>query len=254
MAIVTGGASGIGRACVHALAADGHQVVIADIDGVRSPRGDGRDGRRGVDGVDVGDEGSVADCIHSVVGRFGRVDVVVNSAARTDPGHQGRDVDVASMDIDVWRDTFATDLDGAMLMCKHAVPAMIAVGGGCVVNISSNSAEGGDLVRAAYSAAKAGINSLTRSVAVAYGRHGIRCNAVSPGGIVGPSFERNLSRATQQLIRRQSLLPYPGRPEDVAALVAFLASDRARYITGQVIAVDGGTRSQLHHVPAAREN
>ena len=252
MAIVTGGASGIGRACAEALAAEGHRVVLADIDRERAD-----DVAASIPGclaakTDVSEEASVSACVGWITDRLGRIDVLVNSAARTDQAHHDRDVDVAGMDLGVWRDTFAVDRDGAMLMCKHVVPVMTAGGGGSIVNITSNAAEGGDLVRAAYAASKAGLNSLTRSVAVEYGRAGVRCNAVSPGGILGPSFERNLSPTAQRLISGLRLLPYPGRPEDVAALVAFLASDRARYITGQVIAVDGGARSQGPHVPASR--
>jgi NAD(P)-dependent dehydrogenase (short-subunit alcohol dehydrogenase family) len=186
------------------------------------------------------------------VSRFGRIDALVNSAALTDEAHHAQDLDPAAMQLSVWRATFATDLEGVMLMCRAVIPIMVEAGAGAIVNISSNAATGGDLVRSAYSAAKAGVNSLTRSVAVAYGPSGIRCNAVSPGGILGPSFERNLSDSTKRIMAGQRLLPYPGYPTDVAELVAFLVSDRARYITGQVVAIDGGASSQLSHVPSSR--
>lgn len=252
VAVVTGGASGIGLACALALAGDGHRVVVADIDEQAARSAAERMAAAAAIAVDVGEEPSVVRLVEAVEADLGRIDVLVNSAARTDPAHHDRDGDVVTMDLGVWRATFATDLDGAMLMCKHVVPVMVRGGGGSVVNISSLSADGGDLVRAAYSAAKAGVNSLTRSVAVQYGRDGVRANAVSPGGIVGPSFERNLAPEIRARIVGQTLLGYPGRPEDVAHLVAFLVSEKARYITGQVIAVDGGTRSQLHHVPSSR--
>jgi NAD(P)-dependent dehydrogenase (short-subunit alcohol dehydrogenase family) len=202
--------------------------------------------------LDVRDEQSVAACVANVMSKFGRIDALVNSAALTDRAHHDQDLDPAAMELSVWRATFATDLEGVMLMCRAVIPIMIEAGGGAIVNISSNAAAGGDLVRSAYAAAKAGVNSLTRSVAVAHGRSGVRCNAVSPGGILGPSFERNLSAETKRIMADQRLLPYPGYPNDVAELVAFLASGRARYITGQVISIDGGASSQSSHVPTTR--
>jgi NAD(P)-dependent dehydrogenase (short-subunit alcohol dehydrogenase family) len=246
-ALITGGASGIGRACAETLAGQGWAVAVADL------RQDAAEEvAAGIGGpviavqLDVRDEQSVAMGVDAVTSQLGRVD------ALTDRAHHDLDVDPAAMELPVWRATFATDLEGVMLMCRAVIPVMVRAGGGAIVNISSNAAASGDLVRSAYSAAKAGVNSLTRSVAVAYGRSGIRCNAVSPGGILGPSFERNLSARTKQIMANQRLLPYPGYPQDVAELVAFLVSERARYMTGQVVAIDGGASSQLSHVPASR--
>jgi NAD(P)-dependent dehydrogenase (short-subunit alcohol dehydrogenase family) len=252
-ALVTGGASGIGRACAEALAAQGWAVAAADLrpDAATEVATDIGGQAIGVE-LDVRDEHSVATCVANVVSRFGRIDALVNSAALTDEAHHAQDLDPAAMELSVWRATFATDLEGVMLMCRAVIPIMVQAGAGAIVNISSNAAAGGDLVRSAYSAAKAGVNSLTRSVAVAFGPSGIRCNAVSPGGILGPSFERNLSDSTKRIMASQRLLPYPGYPPDVAELVAFLVSDRARYITGQVVAIDGGASSQLSHVPSSR--
>ncbi len=253
MAFVTGGASGIGRACAEALSSDGHHVVVADIDGRRAGEVVATLPEATALAMDVRDESGVRECVARVAADLGRIDVLVNSAAITERAHHDRDRDIVGMDLQVWRDTLATDLDGVVVVCKAVVPVMTAQGRGSIVNISSNSAEGGDLVRAAYSAAKAGVNSLTRSLAVAYGRHGVRCNAVSPAGIAGPSFLRNLSEATRRVMSRQCLLPFQGEPEDVAALVAFLASERSRFITGQIISVDGGARCQLPHVPQLRD-
>jgi NAD(P)-dependent dehydrogenase (short-subunit alcohol dehydrogenase family) len=252
-ALITGGASGIGRACAETLAAQGFAVAVTDLRYEAAREVATQIGAQAI-GVelDVRQERSVAEGVETVMSRFGQIDALVNSAALTDRAHHDQDVDPAAMDLSVWRATFATDLEGVLLMCRAIIPIMVEAGGGAIVNISSNAASGGDLVRSAYSAAKAGVNSLTRSVAVANGRSGVRCNAVVPGGILGPSFERNLSAATKEIMAAQRLLPYAGYPQDVADLVSFLVSERARYITGQVIAVDGGASSQLSHVPSSR--
>jgi NAD(P)-dependent dehydrogenase (short-subunit alcohol dehydrogenase family) len=252
-ALITGAASGIGRACAETLAAQGYAVAVADLrfDAAREVATGIGSQAIGV-ALDVRDEQSVAVGVADVVSRFGRIDALVNSAALTDKAHHDKDLGPSAMELPVWRATFATDLEGVLLMCRAVIPVMVGAGGGSIVNISSNAAAGGDLVRSAYAAAKAGVNSLTRSVAVAHGRAGVRCNAVSPGGILGPSFERNLSARTKQLMAAQRVLPYPGYPQDVAELVAFLVSDRARYITGQVIVIDGGASSQSVHVPSSR--
>ena len=253
VALITGGASGIGRACAETLAAAGWAVAVADLDQTGASRVAAAIGAQAIAvRLDVRDEEGVAACVGTVMSEFGRIDALVNSAALTDSAHHAQDLDPAAMDLSVWRATFATDLEGVMLMCRAVIPIMVEAGRGAIVNISSNAAAGGDLVRSAYAAAKAGVNSLTRSVAVAHGRSGVRCNAVSPGGILGLSFQRNLSAQTKHIMADQRLLPYPGYPEDVAELVAFLASDRARYITGQVISIDGGASSQSSHVPASR--
>ena len=256
VAIVTGGASGIGAATVEALAARGAHVAVADVrlDAAEQVAASDRDTPGSVVPValDVRDERSVEAAIAAVVAEFGRVDVLVNSAALTDPAHQARDGAVATAELEVWEQTFATDLHGMMLVCKHTIPVMIAVGGGSIVNISSNSSLAGDIGLAAYASAKAAVNSLTLSIATSYGKQGVRCNAVSPGGIRGPSFRKIIPPDVVEIMERNCLLPYLGEPEDVASVIAFFASDEARFITGQVLRVDGGALSQLVHVPYVR--
>ena len=255
VAVVTGGASGIGAATVEALAARGAHVAVADlrVDDAEAVAARDRDaGSAFAVKLDVRDERSVEAAVATVVSELGRVDVLVNSAALTDPAHQARDGGVATAELDVWEQTFAVDLHGLMLVCKHALPSMIASGRGAIVNISSNSSLAGDMGLAAYASAKAGVNSLTRSIATSYGKQGIRCNAVSPGGIKGPSFRTIIPQDVQDVMERNCLLPTLGEPEDVAAVIAFLASDEARFITGQVLRVDGGMLSQLIHVPYVR--
>jgi NAD(P)-dependent dehydrogenase (short-subunit alcohol dehydrogenase family) len=139
-----------------------------------------------------------------------------------------------------------------MLCCKHAVPLMRRQQSGSVITLSSSAAFGGDTSLGAYSAAKAGVNALTRSVATAYGKDGIRVNAVSPGSIFSPSMEKNVPSDVIELLRDNCLLPRMGTPDDIADAVLFLASAESSFITGQILRVDGGTLSQLPHVPAMR--
>ena len=155
-------------------------------------------------------------------------------------------------DLTVWNRTLAVDLTGTMLVCKHVLPLMVAQGRGSIVNVSSNSSLGGDLGLSAYAAAKAGVNSLTRSIATAYGKSGVRCNTVSPAAIEGPTFAANVPAPLIEAMQANCLLPYLGTPSDVAAAIVFLASAAARFVTGQLLCVDGGLLSQLPHVADLR--
>ena len=184
VAIITGGASGIGRVTAETLAREGARIVIVDLDleaartvaeGIAASGGDAIALR-----ADVSVEGDVRTAIEAAMDRYGAIHVLHNNAAITSPEHQRRDASLLELDVETWDRTMAVDLRGAMLGCKHAVPRMIASGGGSIINTTSNSALAGDLSLNAYSAAKAGLNSLTLSVATAFGKDGIRCNAVSP--------------------------------------------------------------------------
>jgi NAD(P)-dependent dehydrogenase (short-subunit alcohol dehydrogenase family) len=252
VAIVTGSASGIGRATVERLAGEGASVVVADVNragaeevatGIRQGGGNAV----GI-GVDVSDERQVRAMIETALDAYGGLHVLHNNAAITAADHMARDGTIVGMDPAVFDATVAVILRGAMLGCKHAVPRMIEAGGGSIVNTSSHSALGGDLTLTAYSAAKGGINSLTRSVATQFGKQGVRCNAVSPSLIMTPSVAANVPPEVVSIMEKNTLVPRVGRPEDVANLVLFLASDESSFITGQVIRIDGGTLSHLPHV------
>ncbi|MCB0993531.1 MAG: SDR family oxidoreductase [Acidimicrobiales bacterium] len=257
VAVVTGAASGIGRVTAETFAGEGASVVVADIDeaGAEAAAAAIRD--RGGDAVgcpvDVADEALVAAMVATTLDRYGALHILHNNAAITDPAHQRRDAALTDLDVDVWDRTFAVDLRGAMLCCKHAIPAMISSEGGSIINTSSNSALAGDLTLTAYAAAKGGMNSLTLSVATAYGKQGIRCNAVSPAHILSPSMAANVAPEVIDLLAAQCLTPHMGTPQDVANLVVFLASDESRFVTGQILRVDGGALSHLAHVAQLRD-
>lgn len=256
VALVTGSASGIGRTTVETLAREGARVVLVDLDlagaqavaeGIGAAGGEALAVR-----ADVSVEAEIRAAIDAAMDRFGALHVLHNNAAITSPDHQRRDGNLLDLDVEVWDKTLAVDLRGAMLGCKHAVPRMIASGGGSIINTTSNSALAGDLSLNAYAAAKAGLNALSLSVATAFGKDGIRCNAVSPAHIASPSLARVVSPEVQALLLAECLTPRLGTPQDVANLVLFLASDESAFITGQVLRVDGGALSHLAHVSKLR--
>ena len=253
-AIVTGAASGIGRASALRLAAEGARVLVADLDAAGAARVaaeiEAAGGVAAPQRTDVADEASIAAMVAAAVSRFGRLDVLHNNAAATSPDVIGRDQGLLELDVEVWDRTLAVNLRGPMLACKHAIPHLLARGGGAIVNTSSAAGLAGDLSRTAYGASKAGLDALTRYVATQFGKRGIRCNSIAPGVIQTPALAANLSREQIASYERHHLTPRLGRPEDIAAAVAFLASDDAAFITGQVLSVDGGL---LAHHPAFAE-
>jgi NAD(P)-dependent dehydrogenase (short-subunit alcohol dehydrogenase family) len=250
VAVVTGAASGIGAASAVELAARGASVVIADVneggakdvaDSILDSGGSALAHR-----VELADEASIAVLVQTTVNAFGSIDILHNNAAASGPDVMGRDFDVLTMDVAVWDAAFAVNLRAMMLTCKHALPHMIAKGKGAVINMSSNSALAGDLSRVAYGASKGGVNSLTMYVATQYGKQGIRCNAISPGLVMTPAAEHNLTAFDREVFAGSHLTNEIGKPEDIAKVVAFLASDDSAFITGEIIRVDGG---MLSHTP-----
>jgi NAD(P)-dependent dehydrogenase (short-subunit alcohol dehydrogenase family) len=254
VAIVTGAASGIGRATALLMAREGASVVVADLNGAGAnavaQEIEAAGGRAVGQAADVAEEASVVAMIEAAAKHFGGLDVLHNNAAASDPALMSRDGDVADMDIAVFDRTLAVNLRGPMLGCKHAIPRMLARGGGAIVNTSSAAALVGDPVRTAYGASKAGLDSLTRYVATQYGKRGIRCNSIAPGVIATPALAANVPTEMIAIYERSHLTPRLGKPEDIAAAVVFLASDDAAFITGQTISVDGGL---LAHHPAFGE-
>jgi len=245
VAVVFGCATGIGAASARRLAARGARVVLADLDAERVAHVAEHIVANGHAAIptrcDVSSEDDIAAALQLAVDRYGRLDIVHNNAAATHLVSQDKDVQRTT--VELWDQTMQVNVRGQMLACKHAVGHLMAAGGGSIVNTSSLSGIAGELTSTAYGASKAAINQLTRAVATQYGRKGIRCNAVLPGLI---QFEgerppgRGLDPQLRATLARHQLVPYPGRGDDVANAVVFLASDEARFITGQLLVVDGG--------------
>ena len=245
VAIVTGGASGIGLATAQRLFDEGASVAIADIDGGAASRV--REALAAVDparALDVrcdvsrGDE--VQAMVASVVARFGRIDVLFNNAGFFEPGEVHEVADEA------WERAMAVNLRSVFLCSKHVLPHMLAAGHGAVVNNASVAALVGDVKAAAYCATKGGIGLLTKAMALDYAARGVRVNAICCGEIDTPLFEREAGQLGMTVEEYRSLLNemHPigriGRPQEAAAAVAFLASDDAAFITGVLLPVDGG--------------
>jgi NAD(P)-dependent dehydrogenase (short-subunit alcohol dehydrogenase family) len=246
VAIVTGGAGGIGSATCRLLAERGARVVVADIayDHAQALAGD-LEGALAVE-LDLANEASVVSMFETVMRRFGRLDVLDNNAALLSEEIARQDGDVAAMAADVWDRVFAVNTRGTMLSCREALKIMETQGRGVIINTASNLALQGNLVQAAYSASKAAVLQLTRSIATSHGKRGIRCNSVLPGLTASKSALEHLPSRLREIVEEETLTPFLGEPADIAHVVAFLASDEARYVTGQMFVVDGGTSA---HIP-----
>jgi NAD(P)-dependent dehydrogenase (short-subunit alcohol dehydrogenase family) len=253
VAIVTGGAGGMGGVVSRTLADQGAAVVVADLDesGARvvADAITASGGRALAVRVDLVHEDQVAAMVATAVEHFGGVDILDNNAALTDADVLARDTSVTEMDVDVWEAMMAVNLRSQMLTCKHAIPRMVERGGGAVVNMTSGAANTGDLVRTAYSVSKAGISTLTMSLATQYGRQGVRVNAIVPGLILTAPVRAQIPPDQLAGYASRVLTPFVGEPQDVADLVSFLVSPQSRYITGQSICIDGGMSSHSARLP-----
>ena len=246
VAIITGGAGGIGSVTARLMADRGARVVVADIDREAAARLADQIGdvARAVH-VDLGQEASIRGMVEETLGALGRLDILINNAALLSPEIAEADHDVAAMSTDLWDRTFAVNCRGTMIATREALPHLLEVRG-AIVNTVSNLALQGHLIQAAYSASKAAVIQMTRSVAASYGKQGVRCNAVAPGMTMTPALKAAFPEHVRQMVEDETLCDRLGEPEDIAEAIAFLASDAAANITGQVLVSDGGLAS---HVP-----
>jgi meso-butanediol dehydrogenase/(S,S)-butanediol dehydrogenase/diacetyl reductase len=245
VALVTGGASGIGAACVKRFAAEGAIVIGLDINAVPESEWAERGAARFVV-VDVRNEDSIRAAVSSVVQEQERLDVVVNAA-----GVEGIGT-VIDIDREEWERVIGVNLTGTFLVCKHVLPVMVAAGGGSVVNLSS--VEGLEAIQSqpAYSASKGGVVLLTRNLAIDFGAAGVRVNCLCPGLIRTPMTEMLFDPAIAEIRDRfiaQHMLGRAGLPEEIASAALFLASDDASFVTGHALVVDGGFTAGRRLVP-----
>lgn len=244
VAIITGGAGGIGAATARLMTLRGAKVVVADImlDAAKRVAGDCH-GALALH-LDLESEDSIMGIVAAALAHFGRIDILHNNAALLGPDIAQADGDVEHMSTDLWDRTFAVNTRGTMIACREALPHLIATGGN-IVNTVSNLALQGHMIQAAYSSSKAAIIQMTRAIAASHGKAGVRCNAVAPGMTMTPALMAAFPAPLRQVVEDETLRDRLGAPEDIAETVAFLASDAARNITGQVLVSDGGCASHV---------
>jgi NAD(P)-dependent dehydrogenase (short-subunit alcohol dehydrogenase family) len=245
VAIITGGAAGIGAAIGAAFHAEGATIVVADIDAQKAQDAAARYGDRGMAlGVDVTREEEIGPSIHAVLERLGRIDILVNNAGIMKKAY------VKDMTEQLWQQVLAVNLTATFLCSKHVLPAMIAAKRGKIINIASIAGKVGEPTASAYSAAKFGVIGFTRSLALEVAPHGILVNAICPGpiptalgkegweqgaAVEGVGLDRVMAR-----VNARSPLGRLGTVESVAKMAAFIASDDCDFTTGSAFNVDGG--------------
>ena len=244
--VITGGGAGLGADMATLFVSLGARVCIADIDATAAEAAAARLGSGAIALVcDIADEEQVSAFAASALKGLGRIDALINNAAHTDVA---ADVDLLGTDPSVWDQTMAVNLRGTMLVSRAILPTMIESGGGAVVTVVSRQGLAPPLSarRVAYGTSKAALIMLARHIAVAYGKQGIRSNAIAPGTIATERMLATLNAERLAQSRANVLTPWLGEPKDVSGIAAFLISDAGRYITGQTIQVDGGVLTGLH--------
>jgi NAD(P)-dependent dehydrogenase (short-subunit alcohol dehydrogenase family) len=242
VATVAGGATGIGAATALRLAAEGATVVVGDINSAGAESVAGQIAARGGTAMavrfDVSDDRSVANLVAAAVESYGGLDIMHANAA--DLSLCARDSDAVDISLEIFDRTIAVDLRGHLLCTRHAIPALLKRGGGSMIYTSSGAAYVGEPVRVAYAIAKAGITALMRHVASRWGKEGIRANAIAPGFVLTEGAKAQVPEERRREMLEKGRSTRLGESDDIAAMVAMLASDDGEWINGQVISVDGG--------------
>lgn len=242
--VVCGGGTGIGAATAERLADEGAQVVVGDLDMVQARRTADRitatDGTAIPAEFDLADEASVSELIGLAVKEFGGLHGLFNVGADLSPGTLGKDGDLLAMDPEVWRRTLEVNLLGYARSCRAVIPHFLHQGEGAIVNTTSGAYFAGEPTRPAYAASKAGVNTLTRHIASRWGKNGIRCNGISPGFVITETARRTLTEENLTAALESNHSTRLGEPADLANSAAFLLSDDAAWVNGQVWVIDGG--------------
>lgn len=256
IALITGAGNigGIGATTAELLAREGAVVAVADLNGAGAREVAERIVAVGGEAialeVDLADPEAVERMVSEAAAELGGLDVLHNNAVAT--ALRDRDGVIGELDLDVLQLAFKVNVQATALATKHAIPHLLARGGGSIINTSSAVAKLPEATRTVYAATKAAIESLTRSTAIQYGKAGIRANAIAPGLTISSAASAQMRTERIRAFEPHHLTPRLGRPEDIAAAVLYLASDEAAFVTGHVLAVDGGLNA--HHPMVGYDN
>ena len=254
VAIVTGSTSGIGIGIARLFAAEGAKVVVC---GRREEKGQAVVDRIKAEGgeasfhfMDITSTESIEKLFADTAEKYGKIDVLVNNAANV----ALKDGRVDELTVEMWGAIFQSDMRGTFFTTKTVLPYMQKnENGGSIINIGSMASCGGDLSSTAYACAKAGVDMLTKSTALQYGKQNIRCNCVRPGLIVTPENEAHVPQALKDIFLSNIMVNRYGCPEDIGHMCVYFASDESAYVSGQIINVDGGMNSHVPTVAQFRE-
>lgn len=248
VAIVTGSTSGIGVGIAKLFAAEGAKVVIC---GRREAKGQAvvdsitaEGGEAYYHFMDITVTESIEALFKDTVEKYGKIDILVNNAANVGL----KDGRVDELTLEMWDNIFSSDIRGTFYAIKCVLPYLKENKGGSIINIGSMASCGGDLGSTAYACAKAGVDMLTKSTALQYGKENIRCNCVRPGLIVTPENEAYVPQALKDVFLNNIMVNRYGAPADIANMCLYLASDESEYFTGQVVTVDGGLNAHVSTV------
>ncbi|MDD6442286.1 MAG: SDR family NAD(P)-dependent oxidoreductase [bacterium] len=247
VAIVTGSTSGIGLGTAKIFAKEGAKVIVC---GRRKETGEkvveeikNEGGEATYLFLDLTKPETIEQLFADTKAKYGKIDVLINNASNVGLP----DGAVEELTLEMWDDIFNTDLRGTFFMIKTLLP-YLKENGGSIVNIGSMASCGGDLGATAYASAKAGVDMLTKSVALQYGKLGIRCNCVRPGLIVTPQNQNKVPDVLKNIFLNNICVPRYGQPSDIANMCLYLASDESAFVTGQILTVDGGMNSHVSTV------
>ena len=248
VAIVTGSTSGIGVGIAKAFAAEGAKVVIC---GRRESKGQAvvdsivaAGGEATYHFMDITKVESIDELLKDTAEKYGKIDILVNNAANV----ALKDGRVDELTLDMWDAIFQSDVCGTCYATRQVIPYRKENKGGSIINVGSMASCGGDLGSTAYACAKAGVDMLTKSTALQYGKAGIRCNCVRPGLIVTPENEAYVPQVLKDIFLNNIMVGRYGAPQDIANMCLYLASDESEYFTGQVVTVDGGLNAHVSTV------